>query len=596
MTETREERRLAAILSADVVGYSRIMGADESGTLSSLKSHRSELIEPKIGEHNGRIVKLMGDGILGEFASAVDAVRCAIEIQRSMPDRNAKIPEDRWIQFRIGINVGDIILEGDDIYGDGVNIAARIQELAEPGGICLSRTARDQVRDRLDVSLVDLGEVETKNIVRPVRVFRVEGESGSTSTPTSAGRPPHGPTIPVRTAEKPTIAVLPFANLSGDPEQEYFSDGITEDVIAGLSRNRSFFVISRGTSFTYKGRAVDVGQVAQELGVRYVLEGSVRKAGTRLRISGQLADATSGHHVWSERYDRELQDMFDLQDEITQSIVGSISPGILSAEIQRARRKESENLDAWDLIMRGHWHIRRFSKEDNIEARRLISKAIEIEPDSAMAHCDLAFASHVSSVFGWSDSPAEAHAQLGNSARNAVAVDELDAFAHTSLAIFELFSGRHDDAISKLERAIDLDPNLAFARGYLGVAYAFGGEPEAAMLNLEGALHLSPRDAFMVIWHIGMGWASLAAERFEEGAGFARQAIEDKPEFVDNYSVLAACYGQLDMEEEARAALEKLVHRMPGLTLDSERLERPFRRPEDKDRFLDGLRKAGLPE
>ena len=257
---------------------------------------------------------------------------------------------------------------------------------------------------------MDLGEVETKNIVRPVRVFRVEGESGSTSTPTSAGRPPHGPTIPVRTAEKPTIAVLPFANLSGDLEQEYFSDGITEDVIAGLSRNRSFFVISRGTSFTYKGRAVDVGQVAQELGVRYVLEGSVRKAATRLRISGQLADATSGHHVWSERYDRELQGIFDLQDEITQSIVGSISPGILSAEIQRARRKDSENLDAWDLIMRGHWHIRRFSKEDNIEARRLISKAIEIDPGSAMAHCDLAFASHVSAVFGWSDSPTQDHA------------------------------------------------------------------------------------------------------------------------------------------------------------------------------------------
>ena len=594
MAEVREERRLAAVLSADVVGYSRIMGADEWGTLTALKSHRNELINPKISEHNGRIVKLMGDGILAEFASAVDAVRCAIEIQRSMPDRNAAVPEDKWILFRIGINVGDIILEDDDIYGDGVNIAARIQELADPGGICLSRTARDQVRDRLEVKLEDLGEVEAKNIIRPVRVFRVSGEDDGIATLTDFRG--GGSAVPTRTADKPTIVVLPFTNLSGAPEQEYFSDGITEDIIAGLSRNRSFFVISRSTSFTYKGRAVDIGQVAKELGVRYVLEGSVRKGGARLRISGQLADAAGGHHIWSERYDRELEDIFDLQDEITQSIIGAISPGILSAEIQRARRKDTESLDAWDLTMRGHWHIRRFSKEDNAEARRLIGKAIEIDPGSATAHSDLAFASHMSAVFGWSDSPVDAHIQLGESARSAVLADELNAFAHTTLGIFELFSGRHDDAISRLERAIDLDPNLAFARGYLGTTYAFGGESDAAILNLEGALRLSPHDSFSVIWHICMGWASLAAERFLEGVNFARQAIEDNPEFADNYSVLAACYGHLGMAEEARAALDRLEQRMPNLTLGSERLERPFRREEDKDRFLDGLRRAGLPE
>jgi adenylate cyclase len=595
MSEARVERRLAAILAVDVAGYSRLMGADEEGTLAALRAIRRELGDPKIKEHRGRIVKTTGDGLLVEFASVVDAVRCAVEVQREMAARNVGIPPQRRIEFRMGINLGDIIVEDGDIFGDGVNIAARLEALADPGGICASRVVRDQVRDKLDFSFEDMGEQQVKNIARPVRIHRVA--LGSTSVMPGADAPNIGAVSPRRAApRKPSIAVLPFANMSGDPDQEYFSEGVTEDIITNLSRSRAFFVISRSTSFTYKGPAIDVGKVARELGVRYVLEGSVRRAGNRVRITAQLIDAETGHHLWADRYDRELADVFAVQDEIAQSIAGAIAPGIISAEIRYAQHKDPSQLDAWDRTMRAHWHIRRFTQSDLAEARRLLEEAIGLDPTNSMAFADLAFARHFEAVFGWGDGPAESHARLGEAARQAVAADDGDAMAHTSLAIFDLFSGRHEEARRRLRRALDLDPNSMFARGYLGVSYGFGGDYQAALQHLEEAMRLSPRGPLLVIWYLCRGWAALLAGRDEEAVEYAKQAAEANPEFPDIYAVLASANGHLGRVGPARAALDELSRRMPTLTVEDERLNRPFARASDRERFLAGLRKAGLPE
>ncbi len=588
MAEERVQRRLAAILAADVVGYSRLMGEDEAGTRARFNAHLNELIEPAIERGRGRIVKTTGDALLVEFASVVDAVQCAVGIQNGMVDRNADEPDDRRIVFRIGANLGDVIIEGDDIHGDGVNVAARLEGLCEPGEVYLSASVFDQVSGKMDAVFEDLGEQTVKNITRPVRVYRVNEKSASGTTKSD-------PTEALSLPDKPSIAVLPFENMSGDPEQEYFSDGITEDIITGLSRNRTFFVISRSTTFALKGIAGSVAQVAKDLAVRYVLEGSVRKAGTRVRITAQLIDATTDRHVWADRYDRDLDDIFAVQDEITRNIIGSIAPGILTAEIQRAQRKDATQLNAWDCMMRAHWHIRRFTKEDNAKARKLLSQALEFDPNNAPALADLAFANHFDAVFGWTDSPELSHAQLGEAARKAIGADDHDAFSHTALAIFELFANRHDDAVRRLQKAIDLNPNLAFARGYLGATYAFAGERDDAMPNLEEAILLSPRDPLMVIWYICMAWAELSADHYNEAVEFAHQAIEVNPEFTDNYAVLAAACGQLDRSPEAGAALDELRRRMPDLTASDNRLRRPFSRPIDRNRFIDGLRKAGLP-
>jgi adenylate cyclase len=588
MAEERVERRLAAILAADVVGYSRLMGADEEATLADLKRHRRELTDPKIKEHRGRIVKTTGDGVLVEFASVVDAVRCAVDIQREMADRNAAVPPERRIEFRIGLNVGDIIIDGTDIYGDGVNVAARLEALAEPGGICISRVVRDQVRDKLDFSFEDMGEQQVKNIARPVRTHRVLlGPNAIEAAAVPTARAPQ---------QKPSIAVLPFANMSGDAEQEYFSEGITEDVITNLSRNRAFFVISRSTSFTYKCPAVDVAKIARELGVRYVLEGSVRRAGNRVRITAQLIDAETGHHLWADRYDRELADVFAVQDEIAHSITGAIAPGIMSAEIQQAQRKHPSQLDGWDRIVRAHWHLRRFTRDDLAEARHLLSEVIAADPTNAMALSDLAFANHFEAVFGWGDGTvAEGFARSGDAARKAVTADDSDAAAHGVLAIYDLFSGQHAEARRRLRRALDLDPNSVTTHGYLGVTEAFGGDYDAALSHLDDAIRLSPRDPLLVCWHLCKGWAALSAERYEEAIEFRTRAADANPEFPDIYAVLAAANGQLGRAEAARAALDQLLRRMPALTAGDERLDRPFARTADRERFLEGLRKAGMP-
>jgi adenylate cyclase len=594
LTDKRVERRLAAVMAADVAGYSRLMGADEEGTLGKLKALRKALVDPKIVEHRGRIVKTTGDGMLVEFASAVDAARCAVEIQRDMAAQNVDVPLDTRIEFRIGIHVGDIIIDDNDIFGDGVNIAARLEGIAEPGGVCISDDAHRQIRGKVDFSYNDMGPQSLKNIIEPMRAWRMQlGNDAISLLPlASSAVPVQALALP----DKPSIAVLAFQNMSGDAEQEYFADGIAEDIITALSKSRWLFVIARNSSFTYKGHAVDIKQIGRELGVRYVLEGSVRKAGNRLRITGQLIEAATGTHLWAERYDRALEDIFAVQDEITHSIIGAMAPGILAAEIQRSQGKEMAELGQWERLMRAHWYIRRFTREDSSAAIRLLDELLQRQPDNAMALADLAFSLHFAALFGWTDAPATAKARMSETARRAVACDEQDAAAHTSLSIHELFLGQHDNAIRRLLRAIDLDPNSSFARGYLGTAYAFGGECDPAIENLQEAMRLSPRDFLMVVWFTVSAWAYLSAGKLEQASDCAKRAIDCNPAFPDAHGTFAAASAHLGHIDDAHAGLDEFVRLLPGLTVGDERLIRPFRRPTDRERFLDGLRKAGLPE
>jgi adenylate cyclase len=589
MAGERVERRLSAIFASDVVGYSRLMEADEEGTLARLNAHRREFLEPTITRNRGRIVKRTGDGVLIEFISAVDAARCAIEIQRGMGERNASVPPDARIELRIGVHVGDIMIEEDDIFGDGVNIAARLEGIAQPGGICISDDTYRQVRGKIDVNFQDSGEQELKNIARPVRVYQLRPEA-----PIAVGKPPaKGLALP----DKPSIAVLAFHNMSGDEEQEFFADGIAEDIITALSKAHWLFVIARNSSFSYKGKSVDVREVGRDLGVRYVLEGSVRKAGNRVRITAQLIDAASGHHVWAERYDRALEDIFAVQDEITRSIIGAIAPGIVAAEIQRTQTKDAAQLSQWERVMRAHWHVWRLSREDCLEAFLLIEDVLKRSPNNALALADLSINWHFGGLFGWTTEPFPvALEKQGEAARRAVAAEDRDAAAQTSLAIYELFSNRHDDAVRRLTRTTELDPNSSFARGYLGTALSFGGEPDRAIAAIEEAKRLSPRDYLTVIWHTVGAWSYLHAERFAEAIDCARQAIEFNPAFPDSHGVLAAAAAHLGQRAEAQAGLAGFIRLLPGLTLSDPRLIRPFRRPVDRERFLTGLRMAGLHE
>lgn len=595
-----DTRKIAAILAADVVGYSRLTGADEDRTLARLRTLWSDLFNPAIAVHSGRIVKRTGDGVLAEFRSVVNAVRCAIEVQNGMAERNAGLPPERRIDFRIGIHLGDIVEESDgDLMGDGVNIAARLEGIALPGAICISEDAYRQVKARLDLEVRDLGATRLKNITDPIRVYSLQVGMAADGKLLAQGVPDLVQALAVLPVlpDKPSIAVLAFENMSGDIDQEFFADGIAEDIITALSKARWLFVVARNSSFTYKGRSTDMRQVGRELGVRYVVEGSVRKSGNRVRITAQLIEANGGHHVWAERYDRALEDIFAVQDEITKSITGAIAPGIVAAEIQRTRGRDVAELGQWERVMRAHWHVQRFTREDCNDAMPLIDEVLRCDPSNAIALADLAYNWHMAGLFGWSGEPLSvAMERMGEAARRAVAADDRDAAAQATLAVYELFCNQHDDAIRRLQRAIELDPNSSFARGYLGAAHSFGGEPDRALAALQEAMRLSPRDYLTVIWHTCCAWSHLHAERFAEAVACAKQAIDFNPSFPDSHATLTAAAAHLDQMTEAKAGLDGLLRLLPGLSITDPRLARPFRRRTDRERFLEGLRRAGLPE
>jgi adenylate cyclase len=578
-----QTRRLAAILAADVAGYSRLMGADEEGTLERLKALRRELADPKIKEHRGRIVKTTGDGLLIEFGSVVDAVRCAVEVQREMAERNADVPSDRRIEFRMGINLGDIIRDGRDIFGDGVNTAARLEALAEPGSICVSRVVRDQVRDKVDFGFEDLGEQSFKNIARPVRVFRV----AATSTTRPSGQPTALP-LP----DKPSVAVLPFTNMSGDPEQEFFADGIAEDVITALSRYPSLFVIARNSSFTYKGRAVDVKQIGRELGVRYVLEGSLRKAGNRIRVTAQLVEAETGKHVWAERYDRDLADIFAVQDEITEAVTTAIAPAIAEAEQQRAMRKPPGSLDAWAAYQRGLWHLSKANIDDNALAQKFFQQAVDFDPSFAGGYKGLAAAQSTAADF---------HGQgllelldLAEAlARRAVALDGADAEARSRLAHALRRRGDYAGGLAEAERALALSPNLADAHAIRGAILIFSERLTEGVEALERSIRLDPRDPRSAsrLNQIALGLYFL--RKYEAAIDAANEAIRSYPDFPNSYRWLAAALGQLGRIDEAERVLAKAIAIAPAAFDMYVRDRVPWMRPEDHAHMLEGLRKAG---
>ena len=486
MPTNRVQRRLAAILAADVAGYSRLMGEDEEGTLAALTAHRTDLIEPCIAEHRGRLVKTTGDGLLVEFPSVVDAVRCAVAFQDGIRERNADTPENRRIEFRIGVNLGDVIVQDDDVYGEGVNVAARLEGSAERGGIVLSADVWRQVRGKVDHSFTDLGERKFKNIAEPVHAYLVDLGIGRS---TKASGLPIGPDAVLN---RPAVAVLPFDNLSDQPGQDYFADGLTEDLITALSLRKSFPVIARNSTFAFKNKIPDVRDVGKTLDARYVIEGSLRKAGERVRITAQLIDAETGHHVWAERYDRQFADIFDLQDEMTEAIVNAVVPELQIAERERAKRKPPQNLDTWELFQRGLWHYYRGTKDDFIEARELFKRASELDPEFAEPHALLALMGVVEVLYGYSQSPSETLTQSAQSAQRAVQLDDRNALGHFVLCRVYSSSGKHEMAIAEGEKAVAINPSLAFAHHGLAMALLWANKAEDAVVSFDNAIRLSP--------------------------------------------------------------------------------------------------------
>ncbi len=575
-----------AILAADVAGYSELMGANEEDTLARLNAHRSQLVNPKIDEHRGRLVKTTGDGMLVEFASVVDALQCALDLQNGMLERNAATPERKRIQFRMGITVGDIIIQDGDIFGDGVNIAARLETLADPGGICVSDDAHRQVSGKVDVAFEDIGEQRLKHIARPLRVFKVR--SGS---PAAATRPA------LALPDKPSIAVLPFENLSGDPAQEYFADGIVEEIITALSRMRWLFVIARNSSFTYKGRAVDVKQIGRELGVRYVLEGSLRKAGNRVRITGQLIDTATGAHLWADRFDGALEDIFDLQDQVTASVVGAIAPKLEQAEIERAKRKPTESLDAYDYYLRGLAGVHRWTRECNDDALRMFYRAIELDPDFASAYGMAARCFSQRKVSGWMADRERETIEAGRLARRAAELGRDDAVALYTAGIALAYAvGDLDDGIALIDRALALNPNLAWAWLFSGWARAWRGEPEAAIEHEARAMRLSPHDPHIFNMQAATALAHFFAGRYPEASSWVAMALRAQPNHIIAACTAAASYALMGRDAEAGKAIALLRQVDPSLRVSDLKNVVPIRRTDDFDRWTEGLRKAGLPE
>ena len=590
MTEARVERRLAAILAADVAGYSRLMGVDEEGTLRQLKLHRKELVDPKITEHRGRIVKTTGDGMLVEFVSVVDAVRCAVNIQREMVERNADVPAETCIQFRVGINVGDIISDADDIYGDGVNVAARLEALADPGGIHVSRNVHDQVRDKLNFDFEDIGEQIVKNIARPIGIYRVQiAETAASKKSSAASGRPDSPV-----ADQPSIAVLPFANMSGDAEQEYFADGISEDIITGLSKLRWFFVIARNSSFAYRGKAVNVKRAARELGVRYVLEGSVRKGGNRVRITAQLIDAATGNHLWADRYDGDLSDVFALQDEITRKVVAAIEPRLLEAEALRSQSRSPEDIDAWDMVMRANSLFWRLTKSEGEAAIAMLKSAVTRYPGYAPAHSMLAFMLLITRYAVLPSSELEPQLnEVAALAARAAQLDDSDPWAHLALGFVALTRRRTDEAVEEFQRALTLNPNFAAALGYLGLALALDGRSDLAIESIEQAIRMSPHDPQNTMFNMALSVAHYLAGRYSEAVGFARKSLQQRDGLISGHRMYIASLAQAGQIDEARASLQRLKEMHPTLSIAWIEQYVPYT-PGTMGKFLEGMRKAGL--
>jgi TolB-like protein/class 3 adenylate cyclase len=575
-----QTRRLAAILAADVAGYSRLMGADEEGTHERLKALRRELVDPKIAAHKGRIVKTTGDGMLVEFASVVDAARCAVEVQQAMPERNTDVGADSRIELRIGINLGDVIVETDDIYGDGVNIAARVEALADAGGVFVSNTVHDHVRDRLPFVFEDLGEQQVKNIARPVRVYRVR-EVGATTSPAM-------PTLPL--PDKPSIAVLPFANMSGDPEQEYFAEGMVEEIITALSRIRWLFVIARNSSFTYEGQVIDVKQVGRELGVRYVLEGSVRKAGGRLRITAQLIEAQTGAHLWADRFDGSLEAIFDLQDQVALSIAGVIEPTLQAAEMRYSAERATSDLTAYDLFLRARSVASTYERGHLAEALDLLDQAIAREPRYGPALALAATYRVDLENFDWSDDREERENRETaiDFARRALraAADDPGVLGRAAM-VLRRFGEDIDAALGLVDRALALNPSFAYAWYWSGWLRLFAGQADLAIQHFEASMRLNPRSQRG--FHLaGIGMALLVTRRFDEALAALRVSLEEVPAFAPAYRALAACYGHLGRLDEAQSIIKRLATLTPVVVPTTN----PFRHPEPGELFLSGLRLA----
>ena len=569
-------------MATDIVGYSALMTRNEAATLRALKDYRTGTFDPAVERHRGRIVKLMGDGALVEFASVVDAVQCAIDLQMSGDGQTGEAA----IRLRIGIHVGDIILDDNDIFGDGVNIAARLEPLAETGGICLSDIAVQSLGNRVDATFSDQGEKQLKNIDQPVRIYKWlppgdASEAATSSEPKS---------------EKPSIAVLAFDNMSGDPEQEYFSDGIAEDIITELSHFREFFVIARNSSFTYKGKPIRVDEVCRELGVRYLLEGSVRKAGNRVRVTAQLINGETGSHIWAEKYDRDLDDIFAVQDEITGAIVAAVAPNTIGAEVRRSHSKHPESLSAWEKVLRARWHIGKLTEEDNKSARRWLEQAIATDPGLPEAYSTLAFCELYGMLHLWRSDTQKAIADAGEASRKAIALDENDANAHAMLGMSECFARDFDNAARHLERAIRLNPNHANAYGILAAIHGVAGDYDAAKASADRAIQLSPQDPLKSFWLGGVGIGAFVSERYQDCVDISRQVLAEFPGYASSMRQETASLAMMGRDQEAKQACERLLQRMPGLTVSQVRHMVPVRYPDDHERWLEGLRRAGLPE
>jgi adenylate cyclase len=578
------ERRLAAILAADVVGYSRLLEQDEAGTLATLKERRKDILQPLLAQHHGRIVKVMGDGVLVEFASAVNAVQCAVDLQEGMAAANADLPEDRRIDLRIGINLGDVVVEGGDLYGAGVIVAVRLEAMAEPAGICVSGSVHEQICNKLPVTFEDLGSCEVKNIAKPVHVFRINAAMRRSQA-----------AIPSVSAAKPTIAVLPFTNMSGDPEQQYFSDGIAEDIITELSRFHSLLVIARNSSFQYRDKAIDVKRIGRELGVQYVVEGSVRRAGTHIRITAQLIDATTGSHLWANRYDRGLADIFAMQDEVATAIVGIVVGQVQAAGIDRVRRKRTDSFAAYDFFLRGLEHFNRAGGDDTVPAQHMFERAIEVDPDFAQGHAMLALI--LSEDFlaeKWTRSQDDSMAALDHAlqiAQRAVALDGNDAMCHCALAGTHLFRKSFDLAAHHFDVAIQLNPNDADIVAHRSLLEMFTGRPQQALQSLDLAMKLNP---IPPNWYReNEGHILYHEQRYEEAIRAWGRATARRP-YV--YRFLAACHAQMGRLDEARALVDQSLRLQPRFSLRAWAIFEPYLHRTDLEHMLDGLRKAGLPE